>query len=61
MDLWIAALAGIALLAGALACGIFKRKTAAPIFLPLTIVLGVLAALCFFYCIAGVLLIMEVD
>lgn len=61
MGLWIAALAGTALLAGALACGILKKKTAAPIFLPLTIVLGMLAALCFFYCIAAVLLIMGVD
>lgn len=56
MDIWISALAGVVLLLSAFTCFRLKRKTGAPMPQYSALVLSVLAALCFFYCIAVLLL-----
>ena len=61
VELWFSALAGAALLVSALVCYGFRKQTAAPLFFLLAIIFGTLAALCFFYCAAGLMLAIAVD
>ncbi|MGE4353668.1 MAG: hypothetical protein AB7D36_06255 [Oscillospiraceae bacterium] len=61
MTLWISAFAGALLLLGTFICNSYYKKTAAPVFRYLPVVLGVLAALCFFYCTSALLLIVGIE
>lgn len=61
MTLWIFALVGVILLTGVFVCSRFEMKTAAPVYRYLTIILGVIAALCFFYCVSAFLLIAGIE
>lgn len=61
MDLWLSALVGAMLLAGAFVFNSFRKKTAAPKCRYLTVVLCVLSALCFFYCASALLLAAGID
>lgn len=61
MDLWVSAILGVMLLVGAFFSNSFKKKTTAPIYKYMAVILGVLAAICFFYCASGLLLIAEID
>lgn len=61
MDLWVPAVLGVILLVGSFASNSFIKKTAAPIYKYLTVTLGVLSAICFFYYISTLLLIAGID